>query len=172
MRTHQSIVALVAAVAACITLSGCAAPQRSFGEPMKLADAETISVGKLLADPTPYEGKYVRVSGQVVTVCESAGCWMDIADSPEKSAPRLFVKFTCPGEGGRLIPMEAVGHAAVVEGVLKLDEISEQAARHIADESGIPKEEVARITGPQKKPRLESPAAAIRGLKAPSAAAS
>ena len=75
----------------------------------------------------------------------------------------LFVKFSCPVKG-RLIPMEALGHLAIVEGSFKLSEISEADARHYAEDAGKSPEEIAKIVGPQNQLRMSAPAAMIRGL--------
>jgi hypothetical protein len=185
MRT--SLVSLVAIVAASALLAGCAkddkplgtgtetahpersqAPQTpahpmytSYGEPMKLEDDEAVPVGKVLANPAAYEGRYVRLVGNVNKVCTRKGCWLEMAD--ENSGKPLFVKFTCPVEG-RLIPMAAVGKPVVVEGTVMVKEISESEARHLKEESGAGAEEVARIKGPQKQITLASPAARVAGL--------
>src|SRR5204862_1161657 len=99
----------------------------SFGAPRKLAESDALSVQQLMADPKAYDGKYVRVAGTVEKVCPRKGCWMTLHD--EKSNEALFVKFPDPPEG-RLIPMEAVGKPVVVEGTVKVKEISEATARH------------------------------------------
>jgi hypothetical protein len=132
-----------------------------YGEPMKLADADTIGVASVLAEPDQYAGKYVRVSGVVDSVCESKGCWMRIGDG--RMDDTLFIKFTCPVEG-RLIPLEAVGHNAVVEGELKVEDQSEAEARHYAEDAGKSADEIAKIVGPQKIIRLASPAAKIEDM--------
>jgi hypothetical protein len=128
---------------------------------MKLSDAQAVPVAKVLANPAAFEGKYVRLVGDVNKVCTRKGCWLEMADS--RSHKPLFVKFTCPVEG-RLIPMAAVGKPVVVEGTVMVKEISEADARHLKEESGAPAEEVAKITGPQKQITLAAPAARVAGL--------
>lgn len=132
-----------------------------FGEQMKLTDAQAIPVEQLLANPDAYAGKFVRVTGDVNKVCTRKGCWLEMES--EKAEKPLFVKFTCPIEG-RLIPMEAVGKKAVVEGTVKVEEFSEADAKHLKEESGASPEEVEKIKGPQKKLTLASPACQISGL--------
>lgn len=132
-----------------------------FGEPMKLTDADAVPVGKVIASPGSYDGKYTRVSGQVTKVCPHKGCWMEITDST--TTETLFVKFEDPEEG-RLIPMEAVGQVVVVEGVVKVKEISEEHARHYKEEGGATPQEVAKIVGPQKRLMMTDPRAQIAGV--------
>ena len=129
----------------------------AFGLPMKLNDSESISVAQLREKSTELDGKYVRVSGTVDKVCPKKGCWLQMAN--DKGEP-LFVKFTCPIEG-RLIPMEATGKPAMVEGVVKVKEYSQAEARHIAEEKGATAEEIEKIVGPQKALTLASPGAKV-----------
>lgn len=149
-------------------LTGCASGEKKvayFGEEMKHKDAKKVSVDKALSKPQDYEGKVIRVSGTVTEVCQSKGCWMRIADKKGKES--LFVKFTCPVEGV-LIPPDAVGHKATVEGELIVKEISEGEARHHAEEAGKSVEEIKKIVGPQKIVTMKSPAAMVEGIQKPS----
>jgi hypothetical protein len=130
----------------------------SFGSPVK-PDGDTVPAAKLLANVPQYEGKSVRVSGTVSKVCERKGCWLEMTDSGKP----LFVKFTCPVDG-RLIPMDAVGKPAIVEGQLAIKEISEEDARHLAEEGGKTPDEVAKIVGPQKQITMKSPGAIVFGI--------
>jgi hypothetical protein len=133
----------------------------SFGEPMK-PSGESVPVGMILASPTTYDGKYVRLEGTVSKVCQSKGCWMELSDPTATQA--MFVKFTCPIEG-RLLPAAAVGKPVVVEGIVRVKTISQADARHIKQESGATPEQVAMIKGPQLQITVESPGAQIAGLE-------
>ena len=133
------------------------APGESFGQPMKLTAADAVTVQQLRDNSAKLDGQYVRVSGTVDKVCPKKGCWLQMAN--DKGEP-LFVKFTCPIEG-RLIPMEAMGKPAVVEGVVKVKEYSQAEARHIAEEKGATAEEIEKIVGPQKSLTLASPGAKV-----------
>ncbi len=142
--------------------AGCGPQRARFGEPMTLGERDTMPVARVLPDAAAYDGKYVRVGGKVTDVCAMKGCWLRLGD--DTTPDTVFVKFHCPIEG-RLIPMEAVGHVAVVEGKVTIEEISEEDARHYAEESGQPAAEVAKINGPQRHVRIASPAAEIEGIK-------
>ncbi|MGE0479561.1 MAG: DUF4920 domain-containing protein [Phycisphaerae bacterium] len=152
---------MVVAALGVLVGAGCAAKHADFGEPLKLPDTASVSVGKVLANPGAYEGRPLRVSGQVKEVCGEMGCWLTLADRDTNES--IFVKFVCPIEG-RLIPLDAVGKQAVVEGSLKVTEIDEGEARHIAEEAGKSAEQIAKIVGPQKQYRIQSPAARVWGV--------
>ena len=134
---------------------------KNFGDPMKLAHKETVGVDKVLSDPKSFDGKYMRIAGTVASVCAKRGCWMRLTDGESKET--LFVKFTCPVKG-RLIPMNAVGQIAQVEGKMEMAEVSEEYARHLKEDVGASKEEIAKIVGPQKMLKLSSKAAQIAGI--------
>ncbi len=132
-----------------------------FGGPMKVAEGESTCVGEVLANPAAYDGKYVRLVGKVHSVCKKRGCWLKLA--AKSGNETLFVKFTCPVDG-RLIPMEAVGKKAWVEGTLRVKQIPEAEARHYKEDAGASPQELAKIVGPQKTVMMASPAARIAGL--------
>ncbi len=140
---------------------GCAVKRADYGESFKLSRLSTVSADEVLAHPERYDGRFMRVSGRVEEVCAHRGCWMRLA--APNAADAIFVKFTCPVEG-RLIPMDAAGRKAIVEGTLVVDEISEEEARHYKEDANAPPEEIAKIVGPQKMVRMKSPAARILGM--------
>lgn len=130
----------------------------SFGEAPKGGDVPVVAVDQLLAKVGEYDGKYLRVTGKVSDVCAKKGCWLKLGEGEA-----LFVKFTCP-VGERLIPAEAVGKQAEVEGTVKVVEISEAQARHFKEDAGASKEEVEKIVGPQKQVTVASPSARVAGV--------
>lgn len=133
-----------------------------FGEQARLSDTDTLPLATVMKSPEKYDGKYIRVSGEVVEICAKKGCWINMQEPG--SDKLLFVKFTCPIDGERLIPMEAVGKTAIVEGTLVIGKFTEEEARHYAKDAGKSDAEIAKIVGPQPKITLSSPAAIIKGL--------
>ena len=154
-----------------LVLTGCSTKVAHFGEPLRLSPQNTVAASHVFAEKAEYDGKFVRVKGTVDSVCVPKGCWLRLGDSAKRtgSDETLFVKFTCPIEG-RLIPMEAVGQPAIVEGTLELVEISEEEARHYKEDAGAPPEEIAKIVGPQQTIRMKSAGAVVLGIEAQSAA--
>ena len=152
---------------ACVSLmiaAGCAAPRTHFGEPMRLASTQPLTVGHILADPEHYDGRYVRVHGTITVLCAHSGCWMKLAHNAKDEREGLIVLFTYDREKYRL-PPEAKGHAAVVEGTVVIAETPEATRRHRAEEQGMSAEEVAKIVGPERSVRLKCPAATVFGVK-------
>lgn len=132
----------------------------SFGEPMKMSNEAPIPVEQVLADAEKYNGKFVRVSGNVTAVCVKKGCWLKMDDGKGED---LFVKFTCP-ISGRLVPLEATGKQVIAEGTLKVKEVSEAEAKHMLEDAGKPQSEIDKVVGPQKQISLMAPSAKVAGL--------
>lgn len=143
-------------------LTGCAEKKAAFGEPLQMSALKTVPVERVFENTSQYEGKKVRVAGTVSEVCVPKGCWLRMTD--KKQSQTMFVKFTCP-VGGRLIPMEAIGHRVIVEGEVTSEEVSQEEARHMAMDSGKSPEEIAKIVGPQRRVRMKSPGAEIIGIE-------
>ncbi len=145
-----------------VSLAGCSSQRwTSFGDATTMSRAATVDARDILAQKDAYDGHQVRVSGTIESVCASKGCWIRLGT--EESDETIFVKFTCPVDD-RLVPMEAVGHEAVVEGKLAVIQITEDVARHYKEDAGADPAEIAKIVGPQQEVTIQSPAARIEGL--------
>lgn len=153
---HRNLCLSAGLLVSIALVSGCGNKYHQFGDPLTMSPSETVAVEKLLAAPQDYDGKTVRLTGMVSNVCARKGCWLTMTDGNET----LRVSFTCPSEG-RIIPMEAKGRQAVVEGPVALVEISEEMARHYEEESGASPEEIAAIQGPQKVLAMNSNGALV-----------
>jgi hypothetical protein len=133
---------------------------QSYGEPIS-AELPVADVADVLAEPAAFAGRDVQLRGTISEVCAKKGCWLRIAD-PSGGEETVFVKFTCPIEAdARLIPENAAGKPVVVQGQVVVEEMSQEQARHYAEDAGKSAEEVAAIVGPQKTIRVESPAAKV-----------
>jgi hypothetical protein len=131
----------------------------AFGDPMKLKDADNIDAGTVLADAAKYDGKSIRLVGEVHSVCKKKGCWLRMNSGGTPLT--VFVKFTCPIDGNRLIPLEAVGRPVKVEGTFAIVEIDEDEAKHQAEDAGATEAEVEAIKGPTKIIEMQGPSALV-----------
>lgn len=102
----------------------------------------TVDVATILKDPLAYDGKEVRFSGPIQSVCQTKGCWMRIGDQPN-----VFVKFK---DYAFFMPKDSAGRTAVVEGQLKVKVVSVEEARHYLEDAGK-HEEAKKITEPVKE---------------------
>jgi Domain of unknown function (DUF4920) len=151
-----------------LLVGGCASSERGdgslkngwtkFGSGMGVTGARTVSAVEVLGNVEKYDGKALRVTGKISEVCASKGCWIRLAGPV--GGETLFIKFTCP-VGGRLVPMEAVGRDAIVQGTLHVTQITEAEAKHYKKDAGAGAAELAKIVGPQKMITMKAPAAMI-----------
>ena len=133
-------------------VSNQAAPAKVFGKPPSLEPGQfqAVSLKKIFNAPEAYDGKYLRITGKIERVGLGKkqllpGSWISMGNSRQ----RLRVKFICPiGDG--LVPADAQGHQAMVEGRLSWITFTEQLARYYASDGGASPEEIAQIQGPQK----------------------
>lgn len=90
----------------------------------------------------------VKFEAPINAVCAAKGCWMrlDIADEEQ-----VFVKFK---DYGFFVPTDTDGSEAVVQGKAYLEEVSVDELRHMAEDAGKTKDEIAAITNPQRELRF------------------
>lgn len=137
----------------------------TFGQPVMDEKLQQVELATVLADPQQFEGRPIEIRGEVVDVCQRKGCWLRMAPSGSGDKDGVFVKFTCPIDGERLIPMTAVGQSVMVEGTLIVETISEAERRHYASDAGASDEEMRKIVGPTTQVRVASGAAHVEGIE-------
>lgn len=81
--------------------------KKQFGAP--ITESRTTALPEILKDPGKYGGQTVRTEGIVSSVCQSRGCWMEIAD--ESGAAHIKM-----AGHSFFVPREASGHRAVIQG--------------------------------------------------------
>lgn len=123
---------------------------------------QTTAISEILANPDRFVGKKLQVRGLIVDVCESRGCWMNIAgDQPFQ---QLRFKVT---DGDMIFPLTAKGKTAVVEGILQKfiltrEEVIER-RKHHAEEQGKPFDP-ASVTSGETFYQLRGLGAKIEGI--------
>jgi hypothetical protein len=106
----------VMAVALCSVIAGAGlmAGAETFGKGVALNDATPLT--SVLAAPSSFEGKTVRVEGVVTSVCEEMGCWLALAPTDAKGDPTLIIQVE---HGVVVFPMSARGRRAAAEGIVQ-----------------------------------------------------
>lgn len=97
-----------------------------YGEPMP--EGEAVAIADAAASPADYQGKPAKFSGRITEVCQKKGCWV-VLEQDGHSA-RVMAK-----EHGFEVPKDASG-PAVAYGVLQVEPISEEHARHLVEDDG------------------------------------
>ena len=111
MNRRNKVVALVLLSSLAALLYGCGGGEK-FGE--EITVDETTRVGDILARPDEFDGKTVKIEGEITRECPT-GCWLDVKDETGAAYVDL-------GPSGFAIPQK-VGSKVTVEGkVLKRQE--------------------------------------------------
>lgn len=105
------------------------------------AELTEVTIADLIAKPDEYNGKVVKLSGNITDVCQSAGCWMILSDGTNTMRVSTLHKF--------FLPKDATGKA-ISEGTFKVTEETEEHARMMNEESKNPTRKTEDIKEPQK----------------------
>ena len=89
-----------------------------------------------------FEGK---ITGKVTEVCKAMGCWIKVEKGDGTS---LMVKSK---DHSFFMPQDLVGKTVLIEGTAGTKEVSEAQQKHLAEDSGKSKEEIAKIKGARKE---------------------
>jgi hypothetical protein len=98
------------------------------------------SLREVVGRPQDWADRPVLVEGEVRDVCQRRGCWMVLSD--EEAEVRVDFE-----DYAFFVPKDAAGRHAFVEGRVRRETLSEETARHYAEESG--QGDPSRIRGPQ-----------------------
>ena len=141
---------LIVAVILTSTLFVCknAIGQNSYGS--KIDEKGAVSVSELV---TKMEGKdemQAKVEGKVNNVCQAKGCWMTL-DKGDGTTMRVTFK-----DYGFFVPKNISGKTVVINGKAYVDVTSVDELKHYAEDAGKSKEEIAKITEPEKALAFEA----------------
>lgn len=99
---------------------------QTFGAP--ITTEEIIPAAALLADPSKYADKTVRVEGRVADVCQKAGCWMVLTDGDRNM--RVLMK-----DHDFAVARDGAGSLCQVEGVVNAKTVDAREVAHFEEES-------------------------------------
>jgi len=116
---------------------------KSFGEGVKKGNViTTAEVETKLGDSTK---KDMKVTGEVVLVCQKKGCFMNLAMPDGKT---MFVNFK---DYAFFMPKDLKGKKVVIDGFAERKETSVEDLKHFAEDAKKSPEEIAKITQPKKE---------------------
>lgn len=111
----------------------------------EIEEKEYTKISDILNNPDSFLGKRVLVTGEIIEVCEAAGCWMELKSNSEG---KLKVKVK---DGEIVFPVESKGDIGIVEGELYKMELDEEMAKaymkHLSEDAGKEFDE-STVTGP------------------------
>jgi len=111
----------------------------TYGAPIA-EDVAMVPISVAAADTDAYAGAEHGFSGRITEVCQKEGCWMMLED--DGHAARVMMR-----DHAFLVPKDASGPAEVY-GVLSVEQLTPEAARHLAEDAGdgmLPPERELRI---------------------------
>lgn len=111
-----------------------------FGEGVHAG--KSLTVAEVLAEPEAFDGKQIRVTGNINSVCQTKGCWMYVGEAKSE----IMVRFK---DYGFFMPLDSAGKQVVFEGVFKITEQSVAQQKHYLEDAKKP-EEAAKVTTPKK----------------------
>lgn len=119
-----------------------------------LSEGRYRAVDGVVQKSDRWDGKRVRVEGEVVSVCRKKGCWMEL-QAGERNVRVTFKDY------GFFVPKDCDGSVARVDGIFRVREVPVEEARHYLEDAGR-HEEAARITEPVRTFEIVADGVALR----------
>lgn len=113
------------------------------------ATQPVLKIADIFTNADSYQNKTVVVEGTLTEVCQSMGCWTVVTDGTNEIRAQTLHKYFLPKD----LPS---GSKVVVAGEFEIKEITEEQAKHFAEESKNPKVKPEDIKGPQKMYRIKA----------------
>ena len=111
----------------------------------KITTVDALTFNQLLAKMDQSDSLETKVTGTVESVCKKKGCWVNIVSEDGRE---MFVKFK---DYGFFLPLDCEGQKVVMEGKAFREVTSVDELRHLAEDGGATKEEMAAITEPKEE---------------------
>ncbi len=105
------------------------------------SDAKPLSLTELIEQSEKLEGEKVIADGTVKQVCQKKGCFFMLSDG-ENQARITFKDYSF------FIPTNSAGKYVKIAGTFNVKELSEEKAKHYAEDAG---EDPEKVKGPQKE---------------------
>lgn len=99
----------------------------------KLKGLQAVALADLVGSPEKYQDKSVRLEGTVRRACAQMGCWMELAESADKSAAGVRVRMK---DHGFFVPTDSAGSKATVEGKVVVKTLDQAEMDHMKSEGG------------------------------------
>jgi hypothetical protein len=117
--------------AAAATLPSAIAGGDRYGAPIDEA-TQLVALADVVKDPAKWAGKRVRTRGEVVAVCQAAGCWCDL--KPEGETKAIVPTHVSMHGHAFFLPKSIKSRTVEVEGVLATRALSKQETDHYNSE--------------------------------------
>ncbi len=146
------------AVAALLFAVPLLAAEVKLGKPMTVTTPTPIK--EIMSNPEKFLGKEVLIEGEITSVCQQQGCWIDIKDSSYPEPMQVKVN-----DGEIVFPKNGAGKKVAAQGTVeKLVLTKEQyiaKLKHDEMEAGK-KADLSKVTGGATIYRLKGQGAVIK----------
>lgn len=107
-----------------------------------ITEENAVAVAELPGMLAESETVAVKLTGNIASVCQMSGCWIDLDLG---NGETVHVTFK---DDAFLLPKDAAGKVAFVEGTAQREELSVEYLKHLAEDDGKSQEEIDAITEP------------------------
>ncbi len=119
-----------------------------FGKNITEENAQPASVVDRML--TTKDTVNVKIQGKITSVCQKKGCWMMMETAHGNTMRVRFKDYEF------FVPKDCAGKTAIIEGIAFNDVTSVAELKHYAEDANKSKEEIEKITQPEKKPAFEA----------------
>ncbi|MEM7655749.1 MAG: DUF4920 domain-containing protein [Bacteroidota bacterium] len=128
---------------------------------LRIDEAGAVALSELPATLESHDpAAPIKVTGEIDAACKVKGCWMTMA---LPNGEDMRVKFK---DYGFFVPTDAAGDIAVMEGIVAMDTLSVEEARHLAEDAGMSEEEAEEtITEPKVELSFEATGVIVKSSK-------
>ncbi len=120
----------------------------TYGE--KITKNGAIPVSQLTQKMGANETLTTKISGKVLEVCTTKGCWMKLENGTNDPIRVTFKDYAF------FMPKDLVGKTVALDGFSKKTVTSVAELKHFAEDAGKSKEEIAKITAPKNEIKYEA----------------
>ena len=116
---------------------------KHFGQNIEAAGAMPIADLVAQMEQNSTSSLTAKISGKVLEVCQTKGCWMTL-ELPDGKDLRVTFK-----DYGFFMPKDLAGKNIVAQGIAQTDTTSVEMLQHYAEDAGKSAEEIAQIAQPE-----------------------
>ncbi len=126
----------------------------SYGKEFKMENVHTMkSFEKAMDGKDKLEN--IALEGTIDEVCQAEGCWVRLKNANGES---IFVKFK---DHAFVVPKNLAGAPMIVYGDAVRKTVTVEQQRHLAEDAGKSKDEIAKIVTPKQEVRFEATGAKV-----------
>lgn len=114
----------------------------------KIDAKNAISIDNMISELSTKDSLVTKIYGTVESVCQVKGCWMNVIPDGGSADDAVFVKFK---DYGFFMPLDLAGKKVAMEGVAFREVTSVDELKHYAEDEGLSKEEIDKITEPKEE---------------------